>query len=56
MRNQLLPEQRVKAIGDELARFLLEDVVEDKGEFSCNKKATDDPDRPCNRMYGLMSR
>ena len=39
MRNQLLPEQRVKAIGDELARFLLEDVIPDKAEFSCNKNS-----------------
>ena len=39
MRNQLLPEQRVKAIGEELAGFLLEDVIEDKREFSCNKKS-----------------
>ena len=50
MRNKFRPEQRVKAIVEELAGFLLEDVVEDKGEFGCNKKTTDDPDQPCNRM------
>ena len=55
MRNSLLPEQRVKAIGDEIAGFLLSDVIPDKAEFSCNKKATD---LCCAgyRMYGLMSR
>ena len=39
MRNSLLPEQRVKAIGDEIAGFLLSDVIPDKAEFSCNKKS-----------------
>ena len=38
MRNNLLPEQHVKVIGDEMAGFLLEDVIPDKAEFSCNKK------------------
>ena len=50
MRNSLLPEQRVKAIGDEMAGFLLEDVIPDKAEFSCNKKASDDPEFPTDRV------
>ena len=39
MQNSLLPEQRVKAIGDEMAGFMLEHVIPDKAEFSCNKKS-----------------
>ena len=39
MRNQLLPEQRVKAVAEKLAGFLLDDVIEDKVEFSCNKNS-----------------
>ena len=39
MWNKLLLEQRVKAIRDEMAGFLLEDVIPDKAEFSCNKKS-----------------
>ena len=38
MRNSLLPEQRMKAIGDEMTGFLLVDVIPDKVECSCNKK------------------
>ena len=32
MREQLLPNQRIRAIQDELAAFLLKEVIDDKGE------------------------
>ena len=33
MRDQLLPHQRVLAIQEELAGFLLDEVISEKGEF-----------------------
>ena len=38
MRDQLLPEQRVLAIAEELAGFLLKEMVDDAGEFSVNRR------------------
>jgi hypothetical protein len=32
MREKLLPTQRIKAIQEELARFLLRKVIDEKGE------------------------
>ena len=32
MREQLPPNQRIRAIQDELAGFLLKEVIDDKGE------------------------
>jgi len=32
MREQLQPNQRIRAIQDELAGFLLKEVIDDKGE------------------------
>ena len=37
MRDRLLPQQRVLAIAEELARFLLSAMVNDAGEFSVNR-------------------
>ena len=50
MRNKLLPEQRVKAIGDEMAGFLLEDVIPTRQNLVVIKKATDDPEFPTDRV------
>ena len=36
MREKVLPEQRVIAIAEELAGFLLKEMVDDAGEFSVN--------------------
>ena len=33
MREQLLPNQRIRAIQEELAGFLLEEVISEKGEY-----------------------
>ena len=33
MRDQLLPEARVRALQEEIARFLFDQVIDPKGEF-----------------------
>jgi hypothetical protein len=33
MRDGLLPQERVQAIQEEIARFLLEHVIDSKGEY-----------------------
>ena len=38
MREKVLPEQRIIAIEEELAGFLLEVMVDDAGEFSVNNR------------------
>jgi len=38
MRDQLLPEQRLLGIAEELAGFLLKEMVDDAGEFSVNRR------------------
>ena len=38
MRDQLLPQQRVVAIAEELAGFLMNEMIDDAGEFSVNKR------------------
>ena len=39
MREKVLPEQRVIAITDELAGFLLKEMIDDAGEFSVNNRS-----------------
>ena len=38
MRDQLLPQQRVVAIAEELAGFLMNKMLDDAGEFSVNRR------------------
>ena len=38
MREQLLPEQRPLGIAEELAGFLMKEMVDDAGEFSVNRR------------------
>ena len=38
MRDRLLPQQRVLAIAEELAGFLLTHMIDDAGEFSVNNR------------------
>ena len=38
MRDQLLPEQRVVAIAEELAGFFMNEMIDDAGEFSVNRR------------------
>jgi len=38
MRDRLLPEQRLLGIAEELAGFLMKEMVDDAGEFSVNRR------------------
>jgi hypothetical protein len=38
MRDKLLPEQRLLGIAEEMAGFLMKELVHDHGEFSVNRR------------------
>jgi hypothetical protein len=40
MREKLLPTQRIKAIQEELAGFLLREVIHEKGDTLCGGRGT----------------
>ena len=40
MRDQLLPEQRLLGITEELAGFLLKEIIDDAGAFNVNRRCS----------------